>query len=93
MRGLIRRFPTTSFFILAYAVSWAYWIPMLVTGQRVAPGSTTTHFPGLPGPRSPRYCSGVSELPAARIGAAQYWFPPGRFWRYSLSPVGSSCSA
>jgi membrane protease YdiL (CAAX protease family) len=93
MRALIRRYPTVSFFVLAYAISWSYWIPMLVTGQRVAPGSSTTHFPGLVGPAIAALLvqaalhgtAGLRELWRRMILVSR---PSGRFWRYSLSPVG-----
>lgn len=92
MRGLIRQFPTTSFFVLAYGISWAWWIPMLVTGQRVAPGSSTTHFPGLLGPalaavivQAVRH--GVPGLHALWRRAILVSKPAMRFWRYSLSPI------
>jgi hypothetical protein len=46
----VRRHPLVSFFVLAYGLSWAYWIPLAVAGVRTAPGSSTTHEPGLLGP-------------------------------------------
>lgn len=93
MRSLIRQFPTTAFFILAYGISWAWWIPMLVTGQRVAPGSSTTHFPGLLGPALAAVivqaaCHGMPGLHALWRRAVLVSRPASRFWRYSLSPVG-----
>ena len=93
MLSVIRRFPTVSFFVLAYAISWAFWIPMLLSGARVAPGSSTTHFPGLLGPALAALvvqlvCHGVA-------GARELWRrmtlvsrPAWRFWAYSLSPLG-----
>ena len=98
MRGLIRRFPTVSFFVLAYALSWSYWIPMLVTGQRVAPGSSTTHFPGLMGPAIAAVivqaalhgAGGLRELWRRMLLVSR---PAGRFWRYSLSPVAFLAAA
>ena len=32
---------------LAFALSWTYWLSLLHSGQRVEPGSTATHLPGL----------------------------------------------
>lgn len=46
----IRRHPLVSFFVLAYGLSWAYWTPLALAGVRTAPGSSTTHEPGLLGP-------------------------------------------
>jgi membrane protease YdiL (CAAX protease family) len=50
MRAWIRKHQLLTFFLLTYALSWAYWVPMAIIGLRVAPGSSTTHFPGLLGP-------------------------------------------
>ena len=38
----VRRHPLVSFFVLAYGLSWAYWIPLALAGVRTAPGSSTT---------------------------------------------------
>jgi len=46
----VRRNPVLSFFVLAYGLSWAYWIPLALAGVRTAPGSAATHIPGLLGP-------------------------------------------
>ena len=35
---------------LSYALSWGYWLPLILTGQVVRLGSTVTQFPGLLGP-------------------------------------------
>ena len=45
------RHPVVCFFVLAYALSWAYWLPLVFTGQVVTAGSgRPTQFPGLLGP-------------------------------------------
>lgn len=44
---IVRRHPLVSFFVLAYGLSWAYWIPLAMAGVRTAPGSSTTHEPGF----------------------------------------------
>ena len=46
---LVARKPLVSFFVLAYGLSWVYWIPLALAGVRTAPGSTATHEPGLLG--------------------------------------------
>lgn len=48
----IRKRPLASYVLLAWGLSWAYWMPMLVRGEVVTPGATTgaSHFPGLLGP-------------------------------------------
>lgn len=35
---------------LAFAFSWSYWLTLLARGERVGPGSTASHLPGLFGP-------------------------------------------
>jgi len=45
-----RKRPVVTFFVLAYGLSWTYWIPLVLAGARVSPGSRATHFPGLFGP-------------------------------------------
>ncbi|HEX6315394.1 MAG TPA: CPBP family intramembrane glutamic endopeptidase [Gemmatimonadaceae bacterium] len=93
MLSVIRRFPTVSFFVLAYAISWAFWIPLLLSGARVAPGSSTTHFPGLLGPAFAALI--VQAVWRGRAGVRELWHrmtlvshPAWRFWAYSLSPLG-----
>ena len=93
MRAWILRYPLVSFFVLAYGFSWAYWIPLALTGQRVEPGSDATYFPGLVGPAVAAWI--VSAVIDGRAGVAELWArlfrvsPRGwRFWLYSLSPLG-----
>lgn len=40
----VRRHPLAAFFLLAYAFSWGYWLPVALTGGHLS------HFPGLLGP-------------------------------------------
>jgi len=43
--------PLISLFVLAYALSWAWWLPIAVSGGSVARGDAwPTHLPGLLGP-------------------------------------------
>jgi len=98
MREVIKRFPLLSFFILSYALSWMYWIPMLVLGLRVAPGSSTTHFPGLLGPAVAACiveaaCHGATGLGALLRRLILVSRPHWVFWVYSLSPVGFLAAA
>jgi uncharacterized protein len=47
----VRRHTVVSYFVIAYAVSWAIWIPMALANLRVYQGSPwPTHLPGLFGP-------------------------------------------
>ena len=48
---LMRRHAVVGFFLIAYAVSWAVWVPMAIAGARVRQGSAwPNHIPGLFGP-------------------------------------------
>jgi membrane protease YdiL (CAAX protease family) len=60
LRDVVRRHPLASFFGLAYALSWANWLPMALAGQRVgtAPGGPT-HFLGLLGPMIAAFTVGL----------------------------------
>ena len=57
-----------SFFVPAYGLSWAYWIPLALAGIRTAPGSTATHEPGLLGPALAAFI--VTGLTQGRVGLA-----------------------
>src|SRR5690348_1978680 len=47
----IRRHSVVSFFVIAYGISWAIWIPMALAGARVTEGSIwPTQVFGLVGP-------------------------------------------
>jgi membrane protease YdiL (CAAX protease family) len=51
MRAFVARHAVSSYFVLAYAFSWSYWIPIAVHGDIVRMGDGwPTHFPGLLGP-------------------------------------------
>jgi len=50
VRTFVRKHAVATFFVLAYAFTWSWWIPMVVRGQVVQPGQLPTHFPGLLGP-------------------------------------------
>ena len=51
VRGLARRHPVMTFFVLAYAISWSWWVPLALRGDVVRAGDGwPTHLPGLVGP-------------------------------------------
>ena len=88
----VRRNPLVSFFVLAYGLSWAYWIPLALAGVRTAPGSSTTHEPGLLGPAFAAFIiTGLTEGRAGVVGFAKRLVlvsrPTSRFLIYSLSPL------
>lgn len=49
-RSWLRARPVATFYGLSLALSWGYWLGLLVQGAQVGPGSGATHFPGLLGP-------------------------------------------
>ena len=85
-----RAHPLSAFALLAYALSWGYWLPLVLTGQVVRRGSTITQFPGLLGPVIAAFIvtavvdgrQGVRDL-ARRVVR---WRVP---WRWWLIAVGS----
>jgi membrane protease YdiL (CAAX protease family) len=49
--AVIRRHTVISYFVIAYAFSWAIWIPMALAGMRIYQGSAwPSHIPGVFGP-------------------------------------------
>ncbi len=49
--GWMRDHAVTSFFVIAFALSWAVWIPMALASARVDEGQVwPSHVPGLFGP-------------------------------------------
>jgi hypothetical protein len=50
VRMWIARRPGATFYLLALALSWGYWLTLLAQGLRVVPGSVVPHVPGLLGP-------------------------------------------
>jgi uncharacterized protein len=88
---------TATFILLAYALSWGFWLPMVFAGQVVRQGQLPTHFPGLLGPA-------VAALIAAKLSgrratgdlfrrlACLPWRDRS-FWLLLLSPVGFVAAA
>ncbi len=92
MRAFVGRHPLASFVILAYALSWADWIPLLLRGARVVPGGSVSHFPGLVGPALAAFVIVALTEGSAGVGRllrrlARVSSPPRRFIVYSLSPL------
>lgn len=42
--------PVMTFLLLAFGLSWSFWLALWALGLRVAPDSSTSHLPGLAGP-------------------------------------------
>ncbi|RPI24317.1 MAG: CPBP family intramembrane metalloprotease, partial [Actinobacteria bacterium] len=84
--------PLVAFFVLAYAISWAWVIPWAATGHTVFQGDGwPTHFPSLLGPLLAAFAvtawtegwHGVRDL-LARMGR---WRIGWRWWLAALSPL------
>ena len=98
MREMIRRAPLVWFFVLSYALSWAYWVPLLLRGVHVVPGSSATHFPGLAGPALAACiiagaCDGAAGVRQLLGRLVLVTRPRSLFWAYSLSPLAFLAAA
>ncbi|MFN3304096.1 MAG: lysostaphin resistance A-like protein [Roseateles sp.] len=88
----VRRHPLTAFVLLAYGLSWSWWLAMGALGWRVAPGSAATHLPGLLGPALAAL--GVTGWAEGRVGlrallarCARWPRPRWRTLGLALSPL------
>jgi membrane protease YdiL (CAAX protease family) len=81
----MRRHTVISYFVIAYALSWAIWIPMALAGMRVYKGSAwPSHIPGMFGPMVAAFVmsavvgrgAGVKDLLSrmARWRVAPLWY-------------------
>jgi membrane protease YdiL (CAAX protease family) len=92
MLAFVRCHALAVFVALAYAISWAHWIPLALSGAIVTPGGSGTHFPGLLGPALAAFIvtflteggAGVLRLLRSMLVPAR---PHGRLLAYSLSPI------
>ena len=50
LKSWIAARPVAAYYAMTLAISWGYWMTLLVQGKRVGPGSEVSHFPGLLGP-------------------------------------------
>ena len=92
MRAFVRRHPIAAFVALAYTLSWAAWIPLILRDARVVPGGSVTHFPGLLGPAVAAFV--IVALTEGSVGVGRLLRrlvlvskPSLRFLLYSLSPL------
>jgi membrane protease YdiL (CAAX protease family) len=89
----IRRHPLVAYVVLAWGISWAYWVPMYIKGEIVTPGATTgaSHFPGLVGPMLAAIF--VTGIVGGRRGLLDYltrfvaWRVPLRWYGAALLPI------
>lgn len=81
---MVRRHPLASYVVLAYALSWAWWLPLALGGEVTRPGQGwPTHVPGLLGPALAAIL--VTGLADGRSGLADLWsrvtrWRVGRVW-------------
>jgi membrane protease YdiL (CAAX protease family) len=86
--GWVRAHPLLAYVLLTYALSWAYWVPLVLSGYVVRPGSAATQFPALVAPMVAavaltavtRGSEGVRDL-ASRI---LRWRVPARWWLFAV---------
>jgi len=95
VRAAVRRHPLPSFVVLAYALSWAWWIPMALRGDVVRTGvGWPTHLPGLAGPALAAVV--VTALADGRTGLADLWSRMTRWrvgWGWWALVVGTAALA
>jgi membrane protease YdiL (CAAX protease family) len=79
-----------AYVVLAYAVAWAWWIPIAVAGRVVRVGGWPTHVPGLMAPALAAFV--VTAGTSGRIGVVHLWrrvrrWRIGAWWWVALSPL------
>jgi membrane protease YdiL (CAAX protease family) len=89
---VIRRHSVVSYFVIAYAISWAIWIPMALAGARAYQGSAwPNHIPGLFGPMAAAFVMwaivggrpGVKDL----LRRMMLWRVAPKWYVAALSPL------
>jgi membrane protease YdiL (CAAX protease family) len=87
----VRRRPLAAFFVLAYLISWGYWVPVAAAGGHLS------HFPGLLGPMLAAFA--VSAVVTGRAGVADLlrrmarWRVPVRWYAAVLVPLAAAAVA
>lgn len=85
----VRRHPLLAYVLLSYALSWAYWLPLVLTGQIVRLGAPVSQLPALIGPMLAAFAvtavtrgrSGVRDLACRMVR----WRIPARWWLFALA--------
>ena len=96
LSGWIRAHPLLALVGLSYALSWGYWLPLLLTGQIVRLGSTVTQSQACSAqwlrpsssPQSPRPDRMVDLL-----RRALRWRVPARWWLFALGSPAALAGA
>lgn len=84
----VRRHPLLSYVLLTYALSWAYWAPLVLSGYTVRLGSSVSQFPALLGPMIAAFV--LSALTQGRSGVRALtsrmlrWRVPARWWLFAV---------
>ena len=84
VRNWVRGHALITYAVLAYALSWAWWVPMALRGDVVRAGvGWPTHLPGLLGPALAAVA--VTAVADGRPGLRELWsrwtrWRVGRFW-------------
>jgi membrane protease YdiL (CAAX protease family) len=72
VRMWVREHAVVSYVVLAYALSWSWWIPMAIRGDVVRDGiGWPTHLPGLLGPALAAVA--VTAVADGRAGLGELW--------------------
>jgi uncharacterized protein len=84
--------PLAMFFVLAYTLSWAWWLPIAVSGGSVGRGDASpTHLPGLLGPLIAAFVVLAFTEGRAGVGrwlAAMVLWPRERRWQLAaIAPL------
>ncbi len=96
-RDAIRRHPVAAFVVLTYAVSWAWWLPLLWRGEVTRAGQGwPTHLPGLLGPAIA--AAVVTAVVDGQRGLADLWsrmtrWRVGRLWWIVVATVALAALA
>jgi uncharacterized protein len=93
-----RHHTLTSYFILAFGLSWAVWVPMALVGARVYQGQIwPNHIPGLFGPMVAAFI--MSAIVAGGAGVRNLvrrmirWRVAGKWYLIALSPLAFYAAA
>jgi len=92
LTGAMRRHSVVAYFVIAYLISWAIWIPMAALGARVYQGAAwPTHTPGLVGPIAAAFVmwAVVGGRPAIKelLRRMVRWRVAPRWYLVALSPL------
>lgn len=92
LRRVVRRAPVVAYALLAIGLTWAWWVPLAVTGRVVDTGWRPTHLPGQFGPMLAAVIVTALTLggPGLRdlLARMARWRMAPRWWLMAFSPLG-----